>query len=342
MTLRETVALAGAEWDADVDASSLEITGVASISEAGEGDVSFFYNPKYIAQLRTTQATAVLVPRDFSEKIPAIALRVDNPAEAFKRILEHFAPPPVEYPRTVHPTAVVSPSARLGSEVHVGPHVVIEDDAVVGDHCTVCAGAYIGHGATIGDHCHIGQRVSVMSRTKIGARVILHPGAVLGADGFGYEFVDGAHRKIPQTGIVQVDDDVEVGANTTIDRARFGRTWIKRGVKIDNLCQVGHNVIIGEHSILCAQVGVSGSTRIGKGVTLAGQAGLVGHLEIGDQAIIAAQAGISNNVPPKAMVIGSPALPIMEFKKIHVRTRNLHKLIDRVTALEKQPSPAKP
>jgi len=337
MTLHDIAALTGAQWDAT--SSSPEITGVASVSEAGEGDISSFYNPKYIAQLRASQATAVFVPRDFAEEIPAIALRVDDPAEAFKKILGRFAPPPVEYPRTIHPTAIVASSARLGSDVHVGANVVIEDAAVIGDHCTICVGAYIGHGATMGADCHIGQRVCIMSRTKIGARVIVHPGTVLGGDGFGYEFTDGAHRKIPQTGIVQIDDDVEIGANTTIDRARFGRTWIKQGVKIDNLCQIGHNVIIDKHSILCAQVGVSGSTRIGKGVIMAGQAGISGHIEIGDQAIIAAKAGITKTVPPKVTMFGSPALPTAEFKRIYVRTRNLHKLMDRVTALEKQQAP---
>jgi len=337
MTLHDIAALTDAQWD--VISISPEITGVASVSEAGEGDVSSFYNPKYIAQLRATQATAVFVPRDFSEEIPAIALRVDDPAEAFKKILALFAPPPIEYPRTIHPTAIVAPTAKLGSDVHIGAHVIIEDDAAIGDHSNICAGAYIGHGAMIGTDCHIGQRVCVMSRTKIGVRVIVHPGAVLGSDGFGYEFTDGAHNKIPQTGIVQIDDDVEIGANTTIDRARFGRTWIKQGVKIDNLCQIGHNVIIDKHSILCAQVGVSGSTRIGKGAILAGQAGISGHLEIGDQAIIAAKAGITKTVPAKATMFGSPALPALEYKRIHVRTRNLHKLIDRVAALEKQQAP---
>jgi UDP-3-O-[3-hydroxymyristoyl] glucosamine N-acyltransferase len=197
------------------------------------------------------------------------------------------------------------------------------------------AGSYIGHESMIGASCLIYANVTVRERTRIGARVIIHSGAVIGADGFGFEFVDGHYQKIPQIGIVQIDDDAEIGANTTIDRARFGRTWIQEGVKIDNLVQIAHNVIIGKHSIIAAQTGISGSTRVGEKVMMAGQVGVIGHLTIDDNTIIAAQSGISKDLPGGAW-FGSPAVPLSEAKRQIAWTHRLGKLFDRVKAIEKK------
>jgi UDP-3-O-[3-hydroxymyristoyl] glucosamine N-acyltransferase len=198
----------------------------------------------------------------------------------------------------------------------------------------VQAHSFIGQESVLGDECHIHPNVTVRERCKIGSRVILHSGVVIGADGFGYEFREGRQQKIPQTGTVQIDDDVEIGANSAVDRARFGRTWIQKGTKIDNLVQIGHNVTIGEHSVLCAQVGISGSTRIGNYVTLAGKVGLSGHIEIGDKVMIGAMSGLAKNVPSNTIMFGAPAQPIREYKENYALLKNIRKLYDRVKALE--------
>ena len=198
------------------------------------------------------------------------------------------------------------------------------------------SGCVIAHGVRLGANCRIYPNVTVRERCILGDRVIVQPGAVIGSCGFGYEFQEGRHQKIPQTGIVEIEDDVEIGANTTIDRARFGRTVIGQGSKIDNLVQIAHNVQVGSHTIICAQVGVAGSTRIGSYVTLAGQVGLAGHLEIGDKAIIGAQSGLSKNVPSGSMVIGAPAKPMKEWKQTNFYISQLHKLFERVKELEQK------
>ena len=332
MTLREAADLVGG-WVAPEN-EALIIAGVASLDDASEGDISFYGSPKYLKNLRSSKATAVLVPHGFAEEVQAVRIWVDQPAAAFAKILERFAPEPVAYPPGVHAMASVSPGAILAEGVHIGPHAVVEPGASIGSGTVIGAGCYIGHGVSIGEACFVHPRVTIIERTKIGNRVILHSGVVLGSDGFGYEFRDGAHQKIPQTGIVQVDDDVEIGANTTVDRARFGRTWIKRGAKIDNLVQIAHNVTIGEHTILCAQVGISGSTRIGNYATLAGKVGVNGHIEIGDGAIITAMAGVTKTVRPKEVLIGLPARPMRDFKENFALINGIRKLYERVKVLE--------
>ena len=197
------------------------------------------------------------------------------------------------------------------------------------------AGSYLGHESNIGNHCLIYPNVTIRERTKIGSRVIIHSGAVIGADGFGFEFKDGQQRKIPQIGIVQIDDDVEIGANTTIDRARFGRTWIQEGVKIDNLVQIAHNVVVGKHSVIAAQAGISGSVRVGERVSMAGQVGIVGHATIGDGTMIVAQSGVSKNIPG-GVWFGYPAVPLEEARRQIAWIHRLGKLFDRVKAIEKK------
>lgn len=314
--------------------ASIVITGAAALSEAGPGDVSFFSNPKYLPQVRKTRAAAVFVPKDFNDDCPAAVIRVDNPSLAFDVLLRQIAPEPIKYPPGIHPTAVIGQNVQLGREVCIQAYVVIEDGAVIGDRTVIGAQSFVGYSTAIGSDCCIYPRVTIRERARIGNRVIVHSGTVIGSDGFGYEFKDGRHVKIPQTGIVQIDDDVEIGANTTIDRARFGRTWIQEGVKIDNLVQVAHNVVIGRHSVLVAQAGVSGSSKLGNYVTLAGQVGIVGHVEIGDRAIIAAQSGVSKNVPPQQVWFGTPATPINEAKERIAQVARLSKLVKRVRKLE--------
>ncbi len=334
MRLLELATIAGLELPEGSD--DLEITGVASLQEARPGDVTFFGNPRYLAQLRSCKASAVLVPMEFTEEIAPVVLRVANPSAAFASIVAAFAPPEVVATPGVHPSAVVAASATLGEGVSVGPLAVIGEGAVIGADSVIGAGCLIGYEVRLGEGCHLHPGAIIRERCILGNRVILQPGAVIGSCGFGYEFKEGRHIKIPQTGIVEIGDDVEIGANTTIDRARFGRTVIGEGSKIDNLVQIAHNVQTGSHTIICSQVGIAGSTRVGSYVTLAGQVGLAGHLEIGDKAVIGAQSGLSKNVPAESMVIGAPAKPMKEWKQNNFYISQLGKLYERVKELERK------
>ena len=244
-----------------------------------------------------------------------------------------FAPKPITFAAGIHPSAVVDRSAQLGERVSIQPHAVVEAGARIGDDTIIGAGSYVGHETTIGSACLIYPRVTIRERSRIGSRVIIHSGAVIGADGFGFEMVDDRQQKIQQLGIVQIDDDVEIGANTTIDRARFGRTWIRQGVKIDNLVQIAHNVVIGKDSVIVAQSGISGSTRVGQRVMMGGQVGIVGHLEIGDGTAIGAQSGVSKSTRGGAW-FGSPAVPLAEAKQQIAWIHRLGKLFARVKEIE--------
>jgi UDP-3-O-[3-hydroxymyristoyl] glucosamine N-acyltransferase len=331
-TLQELATTSGGELIGD---PSLQITGAASLVEATPGEISFFGNRKYIGLLRKTRASAVFVPTDFAESIGAAQIRVANPTKAFEQIVLKFAPKPITFPPGIHPSAVVDPSARLGERVSIQPHAVIEAGAKIGNDTTIGAGSYVGHETVIGSACLIYPLVTIRERSRIGSRVILHSGAVIGADGFGFEMVDGRQQKVQQLGIVQIDDDVEIGANTTIDRARFGRTWIQQGVKIDNLVQIAHNVVIGKNSVIVAQTGISGSTRVGERVMMGGQVGIVGHIEIADGTMIAAQSGISKSIPG-GVWFGYPAVPLAEAKQQIAWIHRLGKLFARVKEIEKK------
>jgi UDP-3-O-[3-hydroxymyristoyl] glucosamine N-acyltransferase len=332
LTLQEIAKLAGGELNGD---GNRVIIGAASLDEAVEGEIAFYNNPKYMPRLKATRASAVFVPPDFSEKISAAQIRVADPSKAFEQVVLKLAPKAIAFAPGVHPTAVVDPTAKLGRGVSIQPHAVIEAGVTIGDETVVGAGSYVGHETAIGGSCLIYPNVTIRERSKIGSRVIIHGGAVIGADGFGFEFKDGRQRKIPQIGIVQIDDDVEIGANTTIDRARFGRTWIQEGVKIDNLVQVAHNVLIGRHSVIAAQVGISGSVRLGERVSLAGQVGIVGHATIGDGTMVAAQSGVSKNIPG-GVWFGYPAVPFAEAKRQFAWIHRLGRLFERVRAIEKK------
>jgi len=332
LTLQEIAKLSGGELSGD---GNRVISGAASLDEAVDGEIAFYNNPKYMPRLKATRASAVFVPPDFSEKISTAQIRVADPSKAFEQVVLKLAPKPIVFASGIHPTAVVDPTAKLGARVSIQPHAVIEADVTIGDETVVGAGSYVGHETAIGKSCLIYPNVTIRERSKIGSRVIIHGGAVIGADGFGFEFKDGRQRKIPQIGIVQIDDDVEIGANTTIDRARFGRTWIQEDVKIDNLVQIAHNVVIGKHSVIAAQVGISGSVRVGERVSMAGQVGIVGHATIGDGTMIAAQSGVSKNIPG-GVWFGYPAVPFAEAKRQFAWVHRLGKLFERVKAIEKK------
>jgi len=333
-TVAELAALVGGEHS--IGHGSVTITGPAALAEARPGEISFFGHPRYAADLKTTKAAAVLVPRDFAGETPAVCIRVEDPSAAFTAVTHRFIPAPAAPPSGVHPSAAVDSSAKIAPGACVQAQAVIEAGVTVGEGTVIGAGCYLGKNATIGEGCLLHAHTVVREDCILGDRVILHCGVVVGSDGFGYDTKDGCHHKIPQIGCVIVGHDVEIGANTTIDRARFGRTVIGEGTKIDNLVMIAHNVVIGRHCIICAQVGISGSTQIGDYVVIAGQAGLVGHIKVGNGAIIGAQSGLSNDLEPKAIVVGSPPRPIGEWKRGIVRLDRLGQLYDRVKKLEQR------
>ncbi len=333
MTVTELATLVGGQLASGADGQAL-ITGVASLIDALPGDVTFFSSLKYLPQLHTSRATVALVPLDFAEKVPSALIRCENPTNAFSKAVEKFAPPHVIFAPGIHPSVVLGADVQIGSDVSIQPYAVIESGVKIGDGSVIGAHSYIGHSVRIGNNTYIHPKVTVLARCVIGNRVILHSGVVLGADGFGYELQAGKFVKVPQLGIVQIDDDVEIGANTAIDRARFGRTWIQAGTKIDNLVQVGHNVVIGMNSIICGQVGISGSTKIGNYVTIAGQAGVGGHIEIADQTTVAAQSGVTKTLSTKQIYMGFPAMPARQFKEDIAHLRNIPKLKARIARLE--------
>ena len=330
LTLEQIAKLFGGKLEGDPET---KITGAASLAEATVHEVSFFNNPRYLAQLRNTRAAAVIVPGDFSEQIEAAVIRTPDPAKAFGQVVTKFAPPPIKFAPGIHPSAVIHPRAKLGDHISIQPLVVIEAGARIGSRTVIGAGSYIGHDVVIGDGCMIYPRVTIRERCRLGARVILHSGAVIGADGFGFEMTAEGQQKVPQIGIVQIDDDVEIGANTTIDRARFGRTWIQAGAKIDNLVQVAHNVVIGKDTVIAAQTGIAGSVRIGKRVMIGGQAGIIGHIEIADGTMIGAQTGVSKNLNG-GVWWATPSVPLKEAKVQLAWVRRLGEFFERVRKIE--------
>ena len=312
------------------------LTGVADLRAAGAGQVSFAGNPKYLPAVAASRAEAVIVPQAavIADPKPAL-LRVASADAAFAAACALFAPPPVVVPRGIHPQALVSPEAKIGPNVAVGAFAVVEAGAEIGDGTTLYPQTYVGHGVKLGRDCLLYPFASVRERCVLGDRVILHNGAVVGSDGFGYTVdAQGVRTKIPQTGIAVLEDDVEIGANTTIDRARFGETRVGRGTKVDNLVQIAHNCIIGEHTVLCAQSGMAGTTTVGKHVICAGQAGLAGHLAIGDGAVVGAQAGVTKDLPGGQMYLGAPAVPRLEFGKSLAHVAGIPKLKEQLKTLE--------
>lgn len=314
----------------------LVIKGVSGIREANEGDITFLAHPKYAPLLSMTRASAIIVGPDTSPADAKTVICTANPSMAFTQLLEVLGPKQAPWAPGVHPTAVIGSKVQLGKDVTVGPHAVIEDQVKIGDHAVIGAGCFVGQESSVGKNSILYPGVVVRERVSLGDRVIVHSGTVIGADGFGFILVDGKYVKIPQVGCVVIQDDVEIGANATIDRARFERTIIKRGTKIDNLVQIAHNVCVGEDCVIVAQAGIAGSTTLGNHVTMAAQAGCVGHIQVGDGAIVAAQAGVTKDVKAGDFVIGSPALDHLKFKKNIAMINRLPKLHERIEALEKR------
>ncbi len=306
----------------------LVLKSVASLKNAGEGDISFLANKKYAAQLQKTNASVVLVGEDCGDKPKdgRAFIACKNPNTSFSKAIDFFAPPPIKFPPAIDPKASVAKSAKIGKDVHIGPCAVIDEEAEIGDGSVICAGTYVGHYTKIGSKCLIYPNVSIRERCVIGSRVIIHSGTVIGSDGFGFEAGPMGIQKIPQVGFVQIDDDVEIGGNCTIDRARFGKTWLKRGVKLDNQVHLAHNVVVGEFSMLIGQSGVAGSTEIGRGVIIAAQAGINGHITIGDGARVAGTSGVLKDVAPGESVVGTPAESPREFLERVVMPKKVQKL----------------
>lgn len=303
MRLSEIASAVGAH----LDGTDRDITGVAGIEEAASGQITFVANPKYAAAAKTTRASAVIVDEAFPP-IAAAALRTKNPYLAFAKTIELFYAPP-NYAPGVHPTAVVHPTAKLGRNAHIGAYVVVMEDAVIGDDCVLLPHVVIYRGAKIGNNFFAHAHAIVREYCRLGDHIVLQNGAVVGSDGFGFASDEQKRwRKIVQSGPAIIADDVEVQANACVDRASVGETRVGRGTKIDNLVQVGHGCVVGEDTLLCAQVGLAGSTEVGDRVILAGQVGVAGHCKIGDGAIATAQSGIPNDVEAGKLVSGYPAI----------------------------------
>lgn len=334
-TLQEIAALTHGQIRGD---RTIAITGVASIAEAAPGDLVFAESTRYLTEALQSSAAAVLTSPDTlapGEEIHKPLILVSNPRLAFLQVLEAFTPP-AHYPAGIHPTAVLGRECQIGAGCHIGPHVTLGAHVTLGNRVVILSGAHIGDGCVVGDDTRIHPNVVLYPGVTIGKRCLLHAGAVIGADGFGFIPVGETLRKVPQCGTVLIEDDVEIGASTCIDRAKTGATRIGPGTKIDNLVHVGHNVHIGASCIIIAQAGIAGSVEIGNGVILAGQAGIKDHVKIGDGARIAAQAGVFGDVPPGATYSGYPARPHAQKLREHAATAQLPEYLRRIRALEQK------
>jgi UDP-3-O-[3-hydroxymyristoyl] glucosamine N-acyltransferase len=320
-------------------ATSETVRGLAALQTAVPGDLSFLGNPKYKPQVESTQASVVLLPPDYVGEPAAnqLFLLVEKPSVALARICSRIEqllwPKPVP---GVHPSAFVAPGAKVAASATVGPLCVIEAGAIVGERVHLQAQVFVGRDARIGDDCWLMPGVTLATNCELKQRVRLQPGVVVGSDGFGYEFVAGRHEKVPQVGSVLIENDVEIGANSTLDRARFSRTVIGEGTKIDNLVMIAHNVVVGRHCIVCAQAGISGSTTVEDYVIIGGQAGLAGHLTVGKGSKIDGQTGVNSDLEPGSFVKGSPCLPYQLEQRVNVLRRKLPELFKRVDALEEK------
>lgn len=313
------------------------ITGVASLNEAQAGDLSFLGNKKYLPEVKNCQASCLLLPEDYEGEPQAdqVYLKVKNPSYALAQICAQVERSlQLKRDPGIHSTAIVDRSAKIAESVYIGPHCVIEAGAVIEGGARLDANAYIGAHVHVGRDCWLKANVSVMDYCILHDRVILHAGVVVGSDGFGYETVEGRHEKVPQVGNVVIENDVEIGANTTLDRARFKSTVIGEGTKIDNLVQIAHNVIVGKHCFIVSQAGISGSTTIGDYCVIAGQAGITGHLNLGKGTVVGAQCGLHYNTEPGSYHRGTPGNPGVLANKIDVLRKRLPDLFKRVASLE--------
>jgi UDP-3-O-[3-hydroxymyristoyl] glucosamine N-acyltransferase len=331
LSLAEIAERIGGEIDGD---GRVEISGAAPFETAGKEDIAFAENAALLKKIGETDAGAVIVPKQFNNTRKTL-LKIENPKVAFAKVLEIFYPPKKK-PEGVHPSATIGTETTCGKNVSIGPGVVLQDYVTLGDGVILHPHVVIGDHVIIGDDTEIFPNVTIFDRCRIGNRVIINAGTVIGSDGFGYAPEGETYYKIPQVGIVQIDDDVEIGACNTIDRATFGKTWIQKGVKTDNLVMIAHNVTIGENTIIIAQAGVAGSTAIGKHVILAAQAGISGHLTIEDGAVIGPQTGVVKSVAKNVVVSGSPERPHRHHLRIQHIMGRLPELKKRLDTLEKR------
>jgi UDP-3-O-[3-hydroxymyristoyl] glucosamine N-acyltransferase len=330
-TVAEIAAQIGAEIVGD---ASLKLKGFAPADHASSGDLTFAENESYFLRAEASEAGAILVDGPFASTKKTV-LRVPNARVAFARVLPVFYPESV-YPSGIHPTAVIAASAVIDATAHIGPYCVVGEKVTIGARSVLQNHVTVGAGSRIGEDANLFPNTTLYPGTVLGNRVRIHSGTVVGSDGFGYVLDKGVHRKVPQMGNVVLGDDVELGANVTIDRGALGPTTIGRGTKIDNLVQIGHNVSIGDHCLFVSQVGVAGSTKLGNYCVVAGQAGLAGHLKIGNGVTIAAQSGVMRDIPDGQKVLGAPAMHDKDAKRQFIAIQRLPDLIRRVNDLEKQ------
>jgi UDP-3-O-[3-hydroxymyristoyl] glucosamine N-acyltransferase len=313
---------------------NIPLSGIAPAVSAKLGDLTFAENDQYFARAEQSAASAVLVDAEFESRNKAL-IKVPNARIGFARAMSIFFPEQ-PFASGIHATAIIDPSAKIASSAHIGPYCVIGANTRIGERVVLQAMTQVGNDCEIGEGTCIFPNVTLYARTQIGRNVRIHAGTVIGADGFGYVFDNGIHRKVPQVGCVIIHDEVEIGANVTIDRGALGPTTIGKGTKIDNLVQIAHNVIIGEHSLVISQTGIAGSSRIGNYVTLAGQVGIAGHLKIGDRATIAAQSGVMHDISEGQKWFGTPAMPDRKMKRQLIALQQLPELLRRVADLEKR------
>jgi UDP-3-O-[3-hydroxymyristoyl] glucosamine N-acyltransferase len=334
--LKEIARILGGAIEGDED---IIIKNISGIEDAKEGDITFVANPKYIKYIEQTKASAIVCSPDISSETKNL-LKVKNPYLAYAKAITYLNPQPEES-GTVDERASIGKDVRLGKNVTIYPFVFIGDGSTIGEGATVYPNCFIGRNAKIGHHTLIHPNVTIREKCIVGSNVIINSGAIIGSDGFGFA-PDGAKKfKIPQLGIVQIDDDVEIGACTTIDRATIGKTWIKRGAKLDNLIQIAHNCTIGEDSIIIAHTGISGSTHIGDRVTMAGQSATAGHVKIGNDVTVGARGGIAVDVPPGQIVSGAPHMPHRDwlrstliFRKLPEMNQTIRELKNKIDDLE--------
>ena len=331
MKLGDLAAQLGCALEGD---AAIEVTRVAPIEAAGPGDVTFLASTKYAAQLASSRASAVIAAPGVSANCSII--RSDNPYLTFARATGLLHPVPRPAPG-IHPLAHVAADAVLDADVSIGPFAVVAAGARIGARSIVHAHVVIGAGAALGPDCLVHARVSIREHVLIGARCVIQDGAVVGSDGFGFAHrADGTHEKIPQVATVVIEDDVEIGANTTIDRPAVGETRIKAGTKIDNLVQIAHGVVVGANALLAAQVGIAGSSRIGDAVMLGGQVGVTGHVTVGDRVKASAKTGVTGNVPADAFITGYPHMDNLEWRKAYAVFRKLPEMRRQLAALERR------
>ncbi|MCP4712364.1 MAG: UDP-3-O-(3-hydroxymyristoyl)glucosamine N-acyltransferase [Planctomycetes bacterium] len=333
MKLAELAGHIGAQIKGDGEVS---VTAVASLTEASETELSFISEKRYASQVVQSKAAAIIVAEDFDGETSAALLLVADVNLALEQVLSLFAPPPDLPSSGIDLTAHIAETVRLGEKVAIGPRAVISDQVEIGEGSYISAGCYLGANVKIGRNCVLAPNVTIRARCELGNNVIINANSSIGTDGFGYRAVDGKHQKIPHIGIVVIEDDVEIGSNSCVDRAKFGKTIIGRGTKIDNLVQIAHNVHIGENCIIVAQVGIAGSCRLGNYVIIGGQVAVKEHTTIGDGAMAGAQCGVISDVEPGARVLGSPSRPIKSFFREVALTEKLPEMAKEIKRLRKQ------